>query len=502
VSAGAWTQPAYESAARLLQLHAGLAFRSHRCDDVERGIRLAMEKAGVTDVAEYCRLLEAGAVAFDDLVAEVTVGETYFLRDPVHFEFIRREAVPEILRRRGPEHVLRVWSAGCASGEEAYSLAMLLEEEGLSGRARILATDISRAALAKARVGVYGPWSLRGSDEAFVQRHFRRSGGRCTLHDHIRPRVMFEYLNLALDSYPSLASGTWGMDLILCRNVLIYFEHQTVGRVARRLFESLADGGWLMTGPSDPPVTDHAAYETVVTAAGVFYRRRSAASGYRLGQPGPAAHVGGTPERGPALLACPPGPPPLESATSELPATPASWSSALSRGVETGGAALAETRNALAGGEYGRVVELTRPLAADVAATALRVRALANLDVVKAEQVCAEATKRHPLSAELHYLHAVLLVDRGRDEEAARAVRRAIYLDRSLAVAHFTLGSILRRRGDLAGARRAYRNVRELCLARPRGEPLPLADGEPAGRLAEAAAVQLDLLDAQRTSTS
>jgi chemotaxis protein methyltransferase CheR len=117
----------------------------------------------------------------------------------------------------------------------------------------------------------------------------------------------------------------------------------------------------------------------------------------------------------------------------------------------------------------------------------VRVRALAGLDPDSAERVCAEAVARHPLAVELAYLHALLLVDLGRQREAVEALRRVLYLDGSLAVAHFTLGSVLDRLGDPAGACRAYRNAHGLAAARAPDEPLPLAEGECAGPLAEAA---------------
>jgi chemotaxis protein methyltransferase CheR len=161
---------------------------------------------------------------------------------------------------------------------------------------------------------------------------------------------------------------------------------------------------------------------------------------------------------------------------------------------------LEEARQALARGEYVHAASLTRDLLADPAAGTVRVRALANVDPGGALRTCAESAARHPLATELHYLHAVLLLERGRDEEAVDAARRALYLDRSLAIVHFLLGSILQRRGDWAGARRAYRNAREICAARPAEELVPLAEGEAAGRLAEAAAAQLAILEAVETT--
>ncbi len=264
---------AYERATRLLGERTGLAFPPARLGDVEAGIRRAMARARVPEAARYLTLVERGALPLDDLVAELTVGESYFFREPAQLECIRREILPEVGRLRGPGHGLRVWSAGCAAGEEPYSLAILLEEEGIAG-AHLLGTDISRPALARARAAAYGAWSLRGADERLVRRYFsRRADGGLVLDDRIRRRVAFEYLNLAAGDYPLASTGTCGMDLILCRNVLIYLDRRTVRRVARGLFESLADGGWLVTGPSDPLLSGEAPYETVVTSAAVVYRR-------------------------------------------------------------------------------------------------------------------------------------------------------------------------------------------------------------------------------------
>src|SRR5205807_2557354 len=104
-----------------------------------------------------------------------------------------------------------------------YSLAILVEQEGLGERAFLLATDVSRAALAKARRAVYGAWSLRGESAAMARPYLHGRDDHLALEEKVRRRVVFDYLNLALDAYPSFAAGAWGMHLILCRNVLIYF---------------------------------------------------------------------------------------------------------------------------------------------------------------------------------------------------------------------------------------------------------------------------------------
>jgi chemotaxis protein methyltransferase CheR len=473
-----WTHPALEAVVRLLGERTGLHFPPERQDSAEQGIRRAMTRAGVTDLDRYRALVGSDAVAFDDLIVELTVGETYFFREPAQFAFIQGVILPEIVRRLGPEHWVRAWSAGCASGEEAYSLAIVFALQGLVGQAHLLATDVSRAALARGCRAAYSGWSLRGDGAHAAAPYLQRKKNLHILDDAIRRAVTFEYLNLALAVYPSFATGTWGMDLILCRNVLIYFDRETLRAVALRLFESLAPGGWLVTASSDPPLDREAPFEPVVTDSGVFYRR-------------PLERVSPTPDFGI-------GDPAGGQFNDVSPSPPAltAPSPAQSSPPEGRSPTVDDARESFARGDYARAAELTRGLTTDAGACALRVRALSNVETARAEQACAAAAGHHPLAAEIHYLHAVLLLELGREEEAVRAVRRVVYLDRSLAVGHFTLGSILIRRGDQEGARRAYRNARDLCAARPADEALPLSDGEHAGRLLEAVEAQLAVLEA------
>lgn len=473
------TNPAYEPVLRLITARTGLKFTSGSLGCAERGVGGAMSHAGIADPARFAESLAHDDRAFDALVDALTVGETYFFREPEQFQFLAREVLPDIHRRLGSTHVLRLWSAGCATGEEAYSLAILCEQHGLAGQIHLLATDISRTALAQARLASYGPWSLRGTGADAVRPYLRRQGERLVLDERLRRRVDFAYLNLALDTYPSFTTGTWGMDVILCRNVLIYFDADTVRQVAQRLYACLAPGGWLITASVDPPLADAAPFETVAQQGGIFYRR--AAWPTVPAEPAP-------------LLPAAPVEPLVAPAPPLSPVRDVYWP------MPPDTDPLEQARAEYARGEYRRVVERTRELLDEAAAVVLHVRALANLDVRRAEQACAAGLARHSLSPELHYLQAVLLLDLGRFADAERAARRVLYLDHTLAAGHLTLGAILERRGDAARARKAYRNARELCQTRPADEVVPLADGEQAGRLAEAASARLVILDQEASS--
>jgi chemotaxis protein methyltransferase CheR len=371
-------------------------------------------------------------------------------------------------------------AAGCASGEEAYSLAILLEQERLAQRATILATDISGAVLAAARRASYNSWSLRGNSIDAMAQYFHRRNDRFLLRDSFRHQVTFRSLNLAVDNYPSLATGTLNTDVILCRNVLIYFDRDTVVRIARRLFAALAGGGWLITGPSDPPLWDHAPFETKVTEAGVFYQRPSQMASLpslsSLREPASSAYGGSRRVMVDETLAT------KGAATKSVQAVPQ-----------------AVPEHALSPDKFDR--EPPPPLQSpnDVAAYVASIRALADGgELHRAAAEAAAAVQVQPLATELHYISAIILAGLGQYDEASASLRRVIYLDPSLAVAHFTLGSILWRSGAEAETRRCYRNALALCAERPPQELLRLSEGETAGRMAEAARNQLALIDSDR----
>ncbi|ABC80970.1 CheR family methyltransferase [Anaeromyxobacter dehalogenans] len=481
---GAWSHPAFAEIAAEVVRHAGLRIPAHRRPEVEEAARRAMRAAGLTDPRAYADRLRDGRLAVADLVAAVTVGETYFFRDPPQLALVRDRVVPALAASRPAGHALRAWSAACATGEEAYTLAFTLEQAGVGERSRVLGTDISRPALARARAGAYGDWSLRGPERATAARLLRREGGRWKVPSRIRARVRFEYLNLADATYPSPGTGTAGVDLVLCRNALMYLEREVVAAVARRLHAALAPGGWLLTGLADPPLGGLAPFEPVSTAAGVVYHRPAEAE--------PAAPRARPPRRPgrpqapatppPAAAPPPPPPPPPAPAAARLPAAAPAPD-------------LAGALDALRRGDWGAVLDRAGALLATPEGAAALVHAAANAgDPPRAEALAARAAEAHPLAAELHLLHAAVLADAGRLEGAVEALRRCLYLDAGLAVAHAQLAGLLARAGDQAGARRAWRSVRRICAALPPDAPLPLGDGRCAGPLSEVASAQLELL--------
>jgi chemotaxis protein methyltransferase CheR len=476
---------AVERITGIVAAETGLCFRWTRAE-TEAGIRRAMTRAQVKDLREFASLLETRQLPIDELVNELTIGESYFFREPQQFDFIRQEVFSDVLARCGPDHKVRIWSAGCASGEEAYSLAITLTDARRDGH--VLATDLSRRALERARAATYRRWSLRGLDDALIRRCFHESGNLWTLDPRFRVPVTFEIHNLARGVYPSITAGIWGMDLILCRNVLIYLDPDEIRHVAQRLCETLSEDGWFFTGPSDPPLSDLASLSPVMTPHGVVYRKKTARSG-------------ATPLATFSIAA-------IRVHTSDVSAIagpgapPSRHADDTTRQVAGGHVRLADAQAALASGEYDRAIELTRG-AADEASAALRIRTFANRDGAELALKELDAIiERFPFSTALHLLRAVLRIDLGYHEEALHSLRHVLYLDRTLIIAHFMLATALRRRGRLHEARRAYRNARDLAIAWRRDEPLPLADGERAATIADASSAELALLDAPQVEPS
>ncbi len=226
----------------LIERSVGVVLDEH----VERRLLpLAAERAaalGLPGGAGYVDLLAREPVdgtEWGRVIAALTNGQTSFFRDPEQLH-----AVASLLRGRGPAAPIRIWCAGCSTGEEPYSLAILAAE--LSLPARILATDVNPAFLEAARIGRFESWTLRNVSEERRRRWFEPAGASLAVKPEIRARVDFQRHNLVVDPPPGEA---W--DLILCRNVFLYFRRERVAEACRRLVAALARDGWLVVAASE-----------------------------------------------------------------------------------------------------------------------------------------------------------------------------------------------------------------------------------------------------------
>jgi len=467
-----------------LAAQMGLYFPRERWIDLERGIAAAASEFGMADVESCIRWLVSTPLTRNQvevLASHLTVGETYFFREKRSFEVLETHILPELLRARGETGSrVRIWSAGCCTGEEPYSIAMLLDRllpDAANRNITILATDINPRFLRKAAEGIYGEWSFRETPDWIRERYFnRKRDGRFEIKPHIRKRVTFSYVNLAGDVYPSLWNNTNAMDVILCRNVLMYFGAEQAGQVVAKLRSSLVDGGWLITSPAETSGSLFSAF-TAVEFPGVFFYRRTAGGAPRTvvaGRRVPAFDVAPK-SLYPEELVVPPGLPGLEVMRSappmEAPREPAQV-----QAMEPG------------------AVHEQKPDESEVPRH--RARTCANQGkLAEAIEWCEKAIASDKLDPASHYLLATIQQEQGHGGAAVQALKRALYLDPEFVLAHSALDNSCLSRGRHREQERHFGNTLALLQARPHGEILPESEGLTAGRLIEIVmSVQASLL--------
>ncbi|TLN05282.1 chemotaxis protein CheR [bacterium] len=246
----------FDRLSELIQARCGIRITASKKLMLESRLRRRLRSLGMSSFSEYCAYLFSPGGMRDELVKmidEVTTNTTSFFREPVHFEYLGRKIVPEFISARAGRK-LKVWSAGCSSGEEPYTLEMVLSESFPDCSASgipILATDICTRVLEKARLGIYEDERTASVPWEFKRKYFMtnrdRNKGLVRIVPELRRLVRFRTLNLVDDDF--CLAEQW--DVIFCRNVIIYFDRSTQERLIRKLCTHLSPGGHLFLGHSE-----------------------------------------------------------------------------------------------------------------------------------------------------------------------------------------------------------------------------------------------------------
>ena len=265
--------------AELLRTHCGLHFGAESRYLLERRLGRRLEELGLRSFTAYHYLLRSDVSAEGELawaIDHLTTNETYFLRERAQLSALIGEIVPGLLARRGApaSDPVSIWCAGCSSGEEPYSIVLLALEAGIApGRdLRVYASDISRQALHKARRGLYRDASFRQTDPVLRQKYFVEKDGLYRISDEIKRHVNFAHLNLLDEARMALLGS---LDVILCRNVIIYFDVETKRRVVRTFQEKLRPGGYLLLGHSESLINLSTDFELRHLRHDMVYRKPS-----------------------------------------------------------------------------------------------------------------------------------------------------------------------------------------------------------------------------------
>ena len=413
----------------------GLVFPPALAESFEGGIVRAAAALGEVPASLLLRLAEGDRAAIEALALELTIGETYFFRHPHHFDLLR-VTLRKIALVRAAGDPIRLWSAGCSSGEEAYSMAIAaLEVFGSAAQSlvEILGTDLNAGCLARAAAATYGEWSFRNVSTEVRERWFERDGAQLRVAAEPRSMVRFVSRNL-LDGPPAaLPPYAWsrGIDVIFCRNVLIYFDPAATQRVTAALALALAPGGVMVPGPSDPLL--RSPYLAVSTAGGLITYQR--------------------PIEEPMMLAAPLAPRLAKAPAPPLAALPRP-AAPISVAVSDAGSQIDRARRLADGG-----------------------------DSASARAIVDAVLAGDPLQQEAYALRAVLAQADGDHAGAAVDADRAILLQSSFAYAHLLAASSRAQIGERTAARRHLRNAQQLLSALAMDARVPGSGGVTAREL-------------------
>lgn len=447
----------------------GLAYFRAREADLAVRLRRRMLARSTPDCLTYLQVLrDPQAGEQDVLVHELTIGETHFFRFSEQFDALRRIVFPGLIRQNRDRRQLRIWSAGCSIGPEVYSLAILLEREFGTQlhdwSVSILGTDLDLEFLERARAGVYAEWALRGLPELLRKECFTQTADGWRLDRRFTRWVSFAQHNLAQDPLPPPELCGGGLDLILCRNVMIYFDEGTIGHVVSGLQRSLAPEGWLLVGHAEGNSDAFRSFQAHHVEGAVLFQNVRGAK---------------------ASLSPPPSP---VFPTASLSAAPCSSAEALSPIMQL------QTWQPYQ-------LDAAKPEPLPVAATPIPLTAapdpLLSLRALVDRGAWAEAkgqllhlVQTEPLNPLAHYYQGLMFSQLGQPSEAEAALRRALFLEPDLPLAYYHLGLLLMARGASLEALKAFRNTLRAVEHTPAETLLPGSDLTVA-RLREATLLQI-----------
>jgi len=465
---------------RLITAHTGLQLRPREREALRVTLKARMAALHLKRMEDYQRLLEAGTPdtehEWERLTARLTNKESYFFRDKGQMALLRDHILPELFARNRERRTMRLWSAGCATGEEAYSLAILMEEllpryedpGEAPWKIAVFGTDLDTQALRAARRGIYSAWSFRTMEAAQRQRWFQPAEGEgWRVGEKSRSLVTFRRCNLVADPFPSTTSGLYDMDLILCRNVFIYFAPTAVSTVLGKFAQTLREGGYLITGHSEmmglriePLAIRHypesVAYQRVGQLSAPVGEVNSSAS--RL------LNTGSVPPTAPIVRRAPLE---IRHESPSVPSKPGGHGAPLSAPtpIVRGESGLAEAEACYSVGDNAgtirRLAMLPEP--SGERAMLLLAHAQANLGhTEEASAICLRLTARYPFAAEPYELLASLAEEEGRYDEAKSLLKQALYLAPASPTPYLELAHLYDRDGDRERGRKMRATALEL----------------------------------------
>lgn len=439
----------------LIQDQLGITIHKHQYNELHKTIQHACEKFAMNpkDYLKKLSTSQQDSPYYEELIKGITIGETYFFRDKNQMRLLNDTILPNIIaKKREEKHLsISVWSAGSASGEEIYTIAMMLDRllpDISHWTLNLLGTDINIHSLKKAITGIYGTWSMRSIPHDLKKRYFTHNKNQYQLVEDIKNRVRFEYLNLNDNLYPSISNGTNAQDLILCRNVLIYFDMKSTENVMRKLSASLANEGYLMLGASDPIIKSipHLAYHF---QHGAYFQRTIQQCMAQEPSIKPVVSTTIKPNI------------PIKKAKIAVPITKAIHNTARATIINLINEAQFEA--ALSHLESDSFAPADKAFVLGARATAYA--NLGKLDL--AARCCEQCLAIEPTNLQTYFTLAMILLEMNQLDEAERALRKVLFLDNEFILGHYQLGLLLLRNKKIEPGIKCLKNALAMVKKMP-----------------------------------
>jgi chemotaxis protein methyltransferase CheR len=413
-----------------IEEHGGIHLEKEKFDSIRISVHSRATFHGFSNYSEYYNFLTKNEEEFRELISLIAINETYFFRYPEQFAVLREFILPEIAakNRSRKENSIRIWSAGCSTGEEPFSIAISVVEslhDWKDWDVHILGTDVSNKALSIAMKGRYGKNSFRITSEEIREKYFRKvSFDFWEVKQFLKDLVMFSYHNLIKEPYPLIFMEMW--DIIFCRNVTIYFRPESTKRVIENMFKSLKPGGYLFMGHTETLYHINPGFELVRYGDVFVFKKpdevRKSEAENRF----------------------------YEQAARFMPGK--------SRGSERRPLAAETDSSVDLASEILKSIDKNIDEAAEKL-DILKSLIYTNLDEGKLEQAQADlekALKENPFDSELHYLYGILMKKIDKNDCAENAFKKAVYLDHTNYLALMELANIKLEEGDKKEALKYY----------------------------------------------
>ncbi|RYG66882.1 hypothetical protein EON80_14625 [bacterium] len=444
----------------LIATRTGLQIRDKDRGDLQKTLLERMGALKIGRSESYLQLLEAQNSVqqgeWTRLLPRLTNGESYFWRDKGQFSLLKTRILPELIAARANVRTLRLWSAGCSTGEEPYSLAMLIDElmpnrDGWN--ISILGTDINPLSLDRARVGLYGAWAFRGLDIAVQEKYFERQKGDFQISSKLKSMVTFNICNLRGDEFPSRVSGIYDMDLILCRNVLIYFSGEAIAHALQGFGRTLREGGYLLTGHAELANHDPAPLQPRAFAESVAYLKCPASAQKPVPRPTLEVNAQRTFQTTPFTAPKPELPKPQVPRRPDLISLPFDIGvTSVPRSVPT----------------LNPTPDPATPASPAVQELCRRAQETADFGrYVEAVRLCQEAVALDPTCDQAYFTWAQVEGEQGNPETAKSLFKKVIYLAPARFDAHLELAALYESEADLGRSRRERQAALEILRELP-----------------------------------